>query len=247
MSRGCQGSKFTLCGKISKVALTPTTTRVGIKLPGQLKKLNSNGRDCSRKIERLASSWSFSKQMIQLVQNHLPELNLPRRGWSEDHNSPKARSSPFQCHLSCCFDVLGNYKAGHKPSPLHQHQPTHPLRQPCMFFTIAAVWVLYTNGGEKIVLEPGKIMRLDKILCKTWAPLACNWLIQEYLSPVFLFTQPVKHNFTKSGNGQCCEQLWQENTHHWSLKWNTHFYNLIRNKHLYNLNQNSHPCNLRCK
>ena len=131
--------------------------------------------------------------------------------------------------------------------PLQQHQPTHHLRQPCIFFTIAAVWVLYTNGGEKIVLEPGKIMRLDKILCKTWAPLACNWLIQEYLSPVFLFTQPVKHNFTKSGNGQCCEQLWQENTHHWSLKWNTHFYNLIRNKHLYNLNQNSHPCNLKWK
>ena len=115
-------------------------------------------------------------------------------------------------HASWEDDVLGKLQSRTQTlSTLHQHQP---LRQPCIFFTIAAVWVLYTNGGEKIVLEPGKIMRLDKILCKTWAPLACNWLIQEYLSPVFLFTQPVKHNFTKSGNGQCCEQLWQENTHH---------------------------------
>ena len=157
---------------------------------------------------------------------------------------------PFQCHRLSPSELLlrcAGKTTKQDTNPLHQHQPTHPLRQPCIFFTIAAVWVLYANGGEKIVLEPGKIMRLDKILCKTWAPLACNWLIQEYLSPVFLFTQPVKHNFTKSGNGQCCEQLWQENTHHWSLKWNTHFYNLIRNKHLYNLNQNSHPCNLKWK
>ena len=152
MSRGCQGSKFTLCVKISKVALTPTTTRVGIKLPGQLKKLNSNGRDCSRKIERLASSWSFPKQMIQLVQNHLPELNLPRRGWSEDHNSPKARSSPFQCHLSCCFDVLGKLQSRTQTlstAPTSANPPSEAAVH--ILYNCGCLGVVYKRRGEDCV------------------------------------------------------------------------------------------------